>query len=392
MKRVILCALLAATAGASGSALASGGAGTAGDDTGAWYISPLLQYTLLDDRRISKDNAGYQIGLGNDFAPNFAAEVALSNGIYSIKGSGASEKLNALSLDFMYKFLPPSSMFRPYALLGPGLMEDNIGGHGPTNKGWLGEAGVGVLMGLGDQTGSTRFQLRTEAKYRRSFFQNTAYIPNNPGDVVFGVGLNFMFGAPVPAPVVAAAPPPPPPEPPPPPPPPPEPAPAPCHAPAGFQVDANCHIIEQKVVVRAVDFEFNSAQLTAPAEETLDDVASALANQPDLSVEIQGYTDSVGSDAYNLHLSQKRAESVRTYLIGKGVGASALTAKGYGKADPIASNATAEGRTQNRRVAFQVTNAPAHVKVVTEDASAASTEAASQAAPSKAKTKKKEHQ
>jgi outer membrane protein OmpA-like peptidoglycan-associated protein len=151
-----------------------------------------------------------------------------------------------------------------------------------------------MLTGLGDQSGSARPQLRTEAKYRREFIQNAAFIPNNPGDVVFGVGLQLSFGNPTrPAPVVAAAPPPP------------EPAPIakeviaapppePCHAPAGFQVDANCHIIEQTIVVRAVDFEFNSTQPTAPAQHTLDEVASALLTQPELNVEIQGHTDSIG--------------------------------------------------------------------------------------------------
>jgi outer membrane protein OmpA-like peptidoglycan-associated protein len=198
------------------------------------------------------------------------------------------------------------------------------------------------------------------------------------------VGINYKFGSrPYVAPVVAAAPayvaPPPPPTPPAPPPPPP------CHAPAGFQVDANCHIIEQSIVVRAIDFEYNSTHLTAPARQTLDEVAGALQTQPELQVEIQGYTDSTGSDAYNLGLSQRRADAVRAYLIDKGLSASALTAKGYGKGNPIASNSTAEGRAENRRVAFQVTNAPEHVKVVTKDASPASTEAAEQGPQSKPK-------
>jgi len=118
----------------------------------------------------------------------------------------------------------------------------------------------------------------------------------------------------------------------------------------------------------------------------LNDVAAALAAQPALNVEIQGHTDSIGSAAYNLNLSQRRADSVRSYLVDKGVSAAALTAKGYGKTQPIASNDTAEGRAQNRRVAFAVTNAPAHVKVVTKDATAASTEAAKQGPqPSKSK-------
>jgi outer membrane protein len=202
---------------------------------------------------------------------------------------------------------------------------------------------------------------------------------------LFGIGIGYRFGghehvafaAPPPAPVSA------------PPPPPPAvaaaPAPPPCQAPAGFKVDENCHIIEQSVIVRAVDFEFNLSQLTAPAQQTLDEVASALLTQPELNVEIQGHTDSIGSVAYNLNLSQRRAEAVKAYLISKGVSASVLTAKGYGKARPIASNDSAEGRAQNRRVAFEIRNAPAHVNVVTEDASAASTEAAEQGQQPKAK-------
>jgi outer membrane protein OmpA-like peptidoglycan-associated protein len=197
---------------------------------------------------------------------------------------------------------------------------------------------------------------------------------------IFRVGINYKFGGKSePAPVAAAPPPPPPPTPPPPP------APPPCNAPAGFKVDANCQIIEQSVVVRAVDFEYNSARLTTPAQQTLDEVASALKTQPTLHVEIQGHTDSTGSDAYNLSLSQRRADAVLAYLTSRQVSASALTAKGYGKTQPIASNATAEGRAENRRVAFEVTNVPAHVNVVTKDASAASTEAAEQGTQPKPK-------
>jgi outer membrane protein OmpA-like peptidoglycan-associated protein len=155
-------------------------------------------------------------------------------------------------------------------------------------------------------------------------------------------------------------------------------APAPCKAPAGFQVDANCRIIEQTVIVRAVDFEFNSVRLTVPAQQTLDQVAGALAQQPDLRVEVQGYTDSIGKDAYNLQLSQRRADAVKSYLISKGANGTTLTARGYGKANPVVSNDTPEHRAQNRRVAFEVTSGLPNVKVEVKPATPESTEAAVQ--------------
>ena len=197
---------------------------------------------------------------------------------------------------------------------------------------------------------------------------------------LFGIGIGYRFGGhPAPAavlPVKAPAPTPPPP------PPPPAvvaaPPPPPCNPPAGFKVDANCHIIDQSLIVRAVDFESNQAKLTAPSKQTLDEVAAGFKAQPGMSVEIQGHTDSKGSAAYNLKLSQHRAEAVREYLVGQGVSASMLSARGYGMEKPIASNDTDAGRAQNRRVEFNVSNTPAHVKVVSEGASADSTAAAEQ--------------
>ena len=392
MKRLIIGTLAAAASIAATGQFAA--AADAYDDTGAWYLSPMAQYTLLDHRPV-RDKVGYQIGVGYDFARNFAAELDVSNGSFPIPGTGPgaglSEKLTATSLDVLYKFGPVTSFFRPYALAGPGFIRDNIGHVGDDyhNK-WMVEAGVGLLTGIGSQSGSTRLQLRTEAKYRYEFSNPMAYVPRNPGRCHPGCRLSVdvrrTHAAAAARRACAAASPPEPA----PPPPPPAPPPA-CVAPAGFQVDANCRIIEQTLVVRAVDFEFNSADLTLPARQTLDEVAASLVKQPELKVEIQGYTDSTGSAEYNLRLSQKRAESVRSYLISKGVNPAGLTAKGFGKANPIATNATTEGRAQNRRVAFQVTSAPEHVKVVTEEATPASTEAAKQGEPERAKKEHQEH-
>jgi outer membrane protein OmpA-like peptidoglycan-associated protein len=127
------------------------------------------------------------------------------------------------------------------------------------------------------------------------------------------------------------------------------------NTPAGKQVDTNgCPVIFEEsktaVVLQGVNFEFGKATLVPEARDVLDQVAASLIANPDIRVEVAGYTDSRGSKAVNIKLSQARAAAVQSYLVEKGVPASQLEAKGYGPANPVASNATEEGRTQNRRV------------------------------------------
>jgi OOP family OmpA-OmpF porin len=107
---------------------------------------------------------------------------------------------------------------------------------------------------------------------------------------------------------------------------------------------------KEKLVLEGVNFAFNSAKLTTDSYDVLDQVAASLADWSDVRVVVEGYTDSVGDDKYNLGLSDRRAKAVRDYLISKGIKSSRLEWKGYGEADPIASNSTEAGRAQNRRV------------------------------------------
>jgi outer membrane protein OmpA-like peptidoglycan-associated protein len=104
-----------------------------------------------------------------------------------------------------------------------------------------------------------------------------------------------------------------------------------------------------------VFFDFNKATIKPVSFPLLDDVAQAMKDNPKIKVEVQGHTDSVGNDNYNLKLSQSRAESVRNYLIKKGISSDRMVAKGYGENVPIADNRTKEGRDQNRRVEFVIT-------------------------------------
>src|SRR5674476_942054 len=105
----------------------------------------------------------------------------------------------------------------------------------------------------------------------------------------------------------------------------------------------------------AVRFDVNKATLTAQAKTNLDKLVSVFNEYSDTNIDIFGYTDSSGSANYNLTLSKNRAKSVKTYLISKGISSSRLKTTGLGIADPIASNETVEGKSQNRRVEFAIT-------------------------------------
>ncbi len=133
--------------------------------------------------------------------------------------------------------------------------------------------------------------------------------------------------------------------------------------PAGQAVMSNGCAKDQAVILRGVNFELNSAQLTMNAETILNGVAETLVSSPGFEVELQGHTDSTGSDSYNMNLSQNRAKSVKSYLVSSGVEANRLTARGYGEEQPIASNDTKVGRAENRRVELKVVGDNSDVSV-----------------------------
>lgn len=124
-------------------------------------------------------------------------------------------------------------------------------------------------------------------------------------------------------------------------------------SPSDKPVDADgCTIVS--VVLDDVQFELNSSELTPDSSASLDKVASKMNEYPNLRIEVQAYTDSMGKAAYNQSLSEKRANSVRDYLIGAGIAAGRMEVKGYGETKPIADNSTPEGRAKNRRVELEV--------------------------------------
>lgn len=104
-----------------------------------------------------------------------------------------------------------------------------------------------------------------------------------------------------------------------------------------------------------VNFAFDKSDLQPLAKANLDKLADVLKNNPDTNINIYGYTDSKGTKEYNLSLSDRRAASVKSYLISKGVAASRMMTMGMGEKDPVATNDTDAGRAQNRRVEFAIT-------------------------------------
>lgn len=103
-------------------------------------------------------------------------------------------------------------------------------------------------------------------------------------------------------------------------------------------------------------FDFDKATINSGYEHLFSNAIHVLKQNPSLTVEIQGHTDSRGSEAYNLKLSENRAQAVKQHLVDNGISASRLTTKGFGEAYPVASNDTAEGRAHNRRVVYKRTD------------------------------------
>jgi len=135
--------------------------------------------------------------------------------------------------------------------------------------------------------------------------------------------------------------------------------------------DAKVERVGEGIVVEfssAVLFGFDQADLSADAKANLDKLVTVLNTYPDTNIEVQGHTDSKGSETYNQNLSVKRATSVSEYLVAKEITAGRIITKGFGETLPEYDNETEEGRAQNRRVEFLIT---ANEKMVAEAAAQA---------------------
>jgi OOP family OmpA-OmpF porin len=344
-----------------------------------WYITPQLGGISPDHQRELRHNDWlYGLAIGREMGPFINMELNF-NGARVNDGRGTGHlDTYGYSLDVL-GILNRTGLISPYLTLGVGA-ESNVlvPGNALTNQTkLLTQAGVGTYINLWRSSdGTSAFALRPEVKARWDDPGKGAHLV----DYIAMLGFQYSFGG-------SRTPEPPAPPAPPPPPPPavsqaaPPVAAAPAtppdsdhdgvpdnidqcpDTPAGVQVDAVGCPLKGSITLEGVNFEHNSAALTVASHPALDAIADGLKKHPRLKIEIQGHTDSTGTPEYNLRLSQKRADSVRSYLLDGGVNPEQLEAKGYGQTQPAASNRTAEGRAKNRRVVMYVISNPGDVKV-----------------------------
>lgn len=197
-------------------------------------------------------------------------------------------------------------------------------------------AGAGLDYYLTDQVAIGAFGRwnRAYQSPRPTTLSNLVPEDQGPADAQWAVGgitMKYRFNGPEkavappppPAPIAQAPPPPPPP-------------------------------MKKKIVLRGVNFDFDKANIRKDASRILDEAASTLKDEGNVAVMVVGHTDSRGTEPYNQKLSERRAVSVKDYLVKKGVSAARLTTKGMGEAQPVATNDTEEGRAENRRVELLV--------------------------------------
>jgi OOP family OmpA-OmpF porin len=324
------------------------------DEVGHWYVAPFVGMTFVDDERLLDDGMHWGASIGKHLSDTWSAQLTGYSGDFDNDGmkpewtwpASFDGSISGVSLDLLRVFAR-GSRFSPYILGGIGYQSSDY-------EGDLRDDNVSASLGLGafwdlarSADGARVVQLVPEVRSRWDM-QTGATL----NDLVAQVGIAFNWGAPRPTPQVEEPPPPPPP-----------PAPDKCGdadgdgvcdmddkcpgTPAGTKVDKVGCPLEQTLKLL---FDFDSAELRPESITELERLVKFMGDVPFATAMVEGHTDSKGSDAYNLKLSDRRAKSVFDYLTSRGVDPARLGSAGKGESAPIADNATEEGRQENRRV------------------------------------------
>jgi OmpA-OmpF porin, OOP family len=316
-----------------------------------FYVTPLLNAVRTDDARLVDDGSAFTLAAGFESLPNWNLELNLFRGTFE-GAAGDDLQADGIGVNALRVFRRDARV-APYALFGLGSLDKDRTLGGGSRDGYA-DAGAGMLVKLRSSADTGRaLSLRADLRVRHDDADEGSRI-----DRMLGIGLQFAFGSGSSSPEasVAAAPaavPPP-------------------SAPvdgdgdgvvddrdrcpntrSGAPVNLNGCEPQEEIRLLQITFEHDSDRLRPEAFGTLAEAVETLRRNSDLRIEVAGYTDDSGSDAYNLALSQRRAEAVRRYLIDRGV-TNALAVRGYGEREPVADNGTEAGRSQNRRVVLLI--------------------------------------
>lgn len=296
-----------------------------------WHVGAAGGFARPDNQRGADDSYHAGLNIGRFLTPDWSLDFRLDRYSFTFDqqtpGDGEKIRLGSIGLLGRYHLGSFGDRTRPYLMIGTGLQEN--ASFYNTGRDIFGSAGVGLTHRVND-----RIFVRTELEARYDNDRDTFNRSRGFVDVLGTVGLNVRLGdlPPPPPPPAEPAPPPPPP-----PPPPPEPE-------VIFEFDA------------AVFFEFDSARLRPAAIAELNEAAAILNLHDELiRIEVAGHTCDIGTAEYNQGLSERRARSVRDFLVNEGgVDAGRLMVRGYGEERPKVPNTSTENRQQNRRVELVV--------------------------------------
>lgn len=316
---------------------------------GQWYLAPGAQYMDFDDYTGLDESWGFALGLGFQFSERWAAEFSTFDMDADVVTGGEID-LDHYRADLLYDLNPIAEGLRPFLVGGMG--NTNFNGDNDT----LLNFGAGLKYDL-NESWQWRASLRSFSYFGRDF---------EDSDIGLETSLIYFFGnnstprrvtQPEPTPTPQARQ---------------ESAPATPQSrdsdrdgvqdandncpdtPMNYAVDAQGCPIEVEEVARVelmVNFEFDRDEVQSQYFAEIEEVADFMAEYDDVVIELEGHTDSRGTEAYNEDLSQRRADAVRQVLIERfNVQGSRISTRGFGERQPIASNDTDAGRAQNRRV------------------------------------------